>query len=44
MGISSFTLYHVVRYAKEQNWIVAQGRYYLNPHTVKVEGSRVIRL
>jgi len=44
MGISSFTLYHVVRYAKEQNWIVAQGRYYLNPHTVKVEGSKVIRL
>lgn len=44
MGISSFTLYHVVRYAKEQNWIVSQGRYYLNPHTVKVEGSKVIRL
>lgn len=44
MGISKFTLYHVVRYAKEQKWIVAQGRYYLNPHTVKVEGSKVIRI
>lgn len=44
MGISSYTLLMVTRYAKEQNWIVAQGRYYLNPHTVKVEGSKVIRL
>ncbi len=44
MGISSFTLYHVIRYAKEQNWIVSQGRYYLNPHTVYVAGGKVVRL
>ena len=43
MSISSFTLYQVARYAKENNWIVSQGKYYVNPHHVKIEGGRVIR-
>lgn len=44
MGVSRSTLHHVVRYAKEQNWIVSQGHYYLNPHTVRIEGNTVVRL
>jgi len=44
MGISKFTLYHVLKYAKDNNLIVSQGRYYINPHHVKVEGGKVIRL
>lgn len=43
MGISSYTLLMVTRYAKENNWIVSQGRYYVNPHHVKIEGGMVIR-
>ena len=44
MKISLYPLYHVVRYAKDNNWIVSQGRYHLNPHTVMVAGGKVIRL
>lgn len=44
MGVSRFTLYHVLNYAKDNNLIVSQGRYYINPHHVKVEGGKVIRL
>ncbi len=43
MGISSYTLLMVTRYAKENNWIVSQGKYYVNPHLVKIEGGKVIR-
>lgn len=43
MGISLFTLYYVTRYAKEQGWVVSQGKYYLNPNNIMVVGGKVIR-
>lgn len=44
MNISLCVLYYLVKYAREQNWIVCQGKYYLNPHTVMVAGGKVVRM
>lgn len=44
MGISYYTLYFLTSYAIEQNWIVSQGKYYLNPNTVMVAGGKVVKV
>lgn len=43
MGLSEWVLKQVVRYAKDQNWIISQGRYYINPRTVFVADGQIVR-
>lgn len=43
MAISLGTLIPLVRYARTQGWIVAQGKYYINPHNVFVADGKIIK-
>jgi len=43
MGISLKTMYKLTGYARSQCWIVVQGKYYINPHTVMVADGKIVR-
>lgn len=43
MSISLGTLLPLVRYARTHGWIVAQGKYYINPHNVFVADGKIVK-
>lgn len=43
MSISLGTLIPLVKYARAHGWIVAQGKYYINPHNVMVADGKIVK-
>lgn len=43
MSISTGTTQEIIRYAKEQGWIISHGKYYINPYTVFVADGKIVR-
>jgi len=43
MSMSYGLLQPLIKYAKEQGWIISQGKYYINPYAVLVAGGKIIR-